>query len=574
MRNVLACIFIAIIPISVNAQYYNGYLQLDGSGTLTPFINSSTTLPNSNIAYALSMYDSTRIHPTNTVFHTPNGANYYGTGILIVRPDKTIAWNHSWIPMTNLANEQIAINKILSDPNGNIYIGGTYQGEVDLDPSAGTHIVTPFDLTHQQSFIAKFDINGNYLWSRNIESANTLSSVSNITDANILHNGNICFTGYFRGTVDFDPSLSFQYLTAANNNAKPFMLVLDTTGNFVSVRTNATGNIPNAQTLFSAYKVSNSGDTYLLYRVTDSVDVDFGMNSLFFSNPTPYVLAKYDTSMNLIWAHGLQPNVVNANMDTTQGTAIYVFGEFVGNTTLSNNSAVTSNGFEDIYYEKWDSTGTCLWAKSMGGTDFDYISGVKEYAGNLYLLYSYSNSINTNTGSNDITLSAGNSADIALSMLDLNANHLGSREIKSTASVWLQRNGFTLDGNLLNLNIRPYHAVDIAPGQISVVLNPQWNTPRSSVVVQWGLTSPLSLSPIDNFNSSFLYPNPASDILYINLISSQALSIWNMAGQRIKTFYGKEGLNKVNISDLAIGTYSLKGSINDKPRFSQFTIFR
>ena len=392
MKSFVTLIFVLVSSV-LSAQYYNGHFQLDGAGSFTPFIQSSTTLPNGNIAYAISQYESTALNPGNLVFYTLMANNNEGTGILVVRPDKTIAWSHAWNPLTNNFNERIISYKILSDLAGNIYLAGAYQGDVDLDPSTGTFLCNPLVWSHQNLFIIKLDVNGNYLWSKNFESANGQFLMSNITDANLMPNGTVCFVGDFNGSIDFDPGPATQVLSTTNNISKPFFLTLDTNGNFVNVLSNDIGSSANAYTLIAGHKINSVGESYILYNMSDSLDVDFGSNVVSYTIPTSYVLAKYDSNMRLIWSEGFHQNMKNANIDTANGTTVYVFGEFTGTITLHNNTTVTGNSFNDIYYEKWDSAGSCLWAKTMGGKNFDYITGMKEFAGRLYLLYSYADSL-------------------------------------------------------------------------------------------------------------------------------------------------------------------------------------
>lgn len=544
---------------SANAQFYNSHFQLDAAGTYAPFIHSSAAMPNGNIAYTMSLYDSTSFNPGNLNFYAPNTPNNSGTGIIVVRPNKTIAWSHTWHPLTDSFGERITSYKILSDANGNIYLAGSYQGKQDLDPSAATYLCNPNAWNHHNSFIIKLDVNGNFLWAKKFESANAQFVIANITDANILVNGNICFVGDFNGSIDFDPGPGVQILNTIDNIAKPFMLTLDPVGNFVSVRTNDVGSSTNTHSHINAYKINSLGESYILYRVSDTLDVDFGANTVLYTSPTPFALAKYDASMQLIWSKALHQNMELVNIDTSSGTDLFVFGQFVISTTLSNNTIVTSTGGDDIFYEKWDSAGNCLWAKTMGSTFNDYISSAKEYGGYLYLLNSYRGSLNTNTGSNDTTIISMGGTDVALSKLDLNGHHISTTDIKSNTDVWIQRNSLTLENGLLNLNIRPYLTADVAPGAAYVPVFPLWSVQRTVCIVQWGDNNPVGINDTKKNNQLAIYPNPASDVLNIQLETNERLIISTFLGQQLKVVQGEIGLNKINLKSLQNGTYIISG---------------
>lgn len=96
------------------------------------------------------------------------------------------------------------------DASDNIYIGGTYFGQVDLDPGPGTFTIgTPSFFGG--AFITKLDRNGNFMWGINYQmNGESLAAYSLKTD--ILKN--IYFTGTYYGTVDFDPTAAVYSLTS------------------------------------------------------------------------------------------------------------------------------------------------------------------------------------------------------------------------------------------------------------------------------------------------------------------------------------------------------------------------
>lgn len=100
---------------------------------------------------------------------------------------------------------------ITTDDNGNVYTLGYFQGTVDFDPGTGTTNLTSaggFDI-----FIQKLDANGNFVWVQQI--GGTISDYG--VELTIDAVGNMYTTGYFRGTVDFDPSVGISNLIAVGN---------------------------------------------------------------------------------------------------------------------------------------------------------------------------------------------------------------------------------------------------------------------------------------------------------------------------------------------------------------------
>jgi len=114
---------------------------------------------------------------------------------------------------------------IAVDVSGNVYTTGFFYGTADFDPGPGT-----FNLTsagYFNIFISKLDASGNFVWAKKLGGPSNNRGNSIAVDAS----GNVYTTGYFRGTVDFDPGSGTFNLTSAGNS-DIFISKLDASGNF------------------------------------------------------------------------------------------------------------------------------------------------------------------------------------------------------------------------------------------------------------------------------------------------------------------------------------------------------
>ena len=115
---------------------------------------------------------------------------------------------------------------IATDPAGNLLITGVYENTVDFDPGAGV-----FNLTSngdEDIFIQKLDSGGNFMWAKSMGGTVDDNGESIATDFLC----NVLTTGYFQGTVDFDPGAATFNLTS-NGNWDVYIQKLDATGNFI-----------------------------------------------------------------------------------------------------------------------------------------------------------------------------------------------------------------------------------------------------------------------------------------------------------------------------------------------------
>ena len=146
-------------------------------------------------------------------FHTPT---YVAGGIADFDPGTGTS------TLTNMGNEDMFIQKldasgnfvwvkgnqgtgtvnaegIVLDASGNIYTSGVFSSAVDFDPNATTNTLTAsfYDL-----FVQKLDASGNLVWVT--QSGGASAYVSGLGLA-IDASENLLSTGFFYGTVDFDP---------------------------------------------------------------------------------------------------------------------------------------------------------------------------------------------------------------------------------------------------------------------------------------------------------------------------------------------------------------------------------
>ena len=121
------------------------------------------------------------------------------------------------------------------DPSGNFYMTGATNFPFDLDPGPGvTTIGTGVSGAINASFLAKFDVNGDYQWGFQVGAPYQPSgSFTSCLVNSISADGNeIGLTGVFRDQVDFDPGSGLA-ITQATTLDEGFVLRVDASGNYI-----------------------------------------------------------------------------------------------------------------------------------------------------------------------------------------------------------------------------------------------------------------------------------------------------------------------------------------------------
>ncbi|HNR19974.1 MAG TPA: T9SS type A sorting domain-containing protein [Bacteroidia bacterium] len=240
------------------------------------------------------------------------------------------------------------------DNTGSIYITGSFNGDLDLDPGIGNHLVsaTTTAILDGDIFICKLDNIGNFLWGASFGSPGT-EQPNNILIDNF---GAVILSGIFTNTIDFDFGLGIASLTSFGSN-DVFLLRLDASGAFLWVR--QFGGV--ASDVGGGLEIDASGNIYLAGAFKDYADFDPGASVYGMSTQLSYLyntfLCKLDNSgafVNAISFFGHQNNPSNIAIDSYNNIIITgVFGynnnyivDFDPGNGISN---LASNGNGDLY---------------------------------------------------------------------------------------------------------------------------------------------------------------------------------------------------------------------------------
>ena len=217
----------------------------------------------------------------------------------------------------------------------------------------------------------------------------------------------------------------------------------------------------------AAYDVSSDslGNVYLTgYFSSDAVFSD--SISLVSSGGKDIFLAKYDSRGNCIWAlsagssgDDLATAVINDNSGN-----IFIGGAFSGTVSFGDDTVLESNGGEDVFIAKYDSSGSFIWAKSFGSIALDRLTDIDSHDGiNLSVSGYYSDTLIVDPDL-DTLFSAGTS-DILVARLDSSGNiewakGFGSQEFD-------QANGIATDDNG-NIYLTGFFADEVDFGDITI----------------------------------------------------------------------------------------------------------
>ncbi|NNL15076.1 MAG: T9SS type A sorting domain-containing protein [Flavobacteriaceae bacterium] len=219
---------------------------------------------------------------------------------------------------------------------------------------------------------------------------------------------------------------------------------------------------------------------------------------------------------------------------------IYTTGLFSGTTDFDpseNSFNLTSVGNSDIFISKMDSSGNLLWAKQIGGLDYEYAIFIdRDKNENLYITGNFRGNVDFNPGLGVNNLTAIGASDSFVVKLDNSGNFLWAKQFGGT--------GNYITGHSLDLDS------------------------QGNVYITGDFTGTVDFDPstgIHNLTSA------GSNDIYIAKLNSIGNLVW---AKRIGSYSGDEGVDiKVDTSgDYLYVTGAFRGTVDFNPDSAIFNL--
>ncbi len=533
----------------------------------------------------------------------------------------------------------------ITDAQGNFYMTGLYHGTVDFDTTAGTFLLTyqggidnivdgeadvyvaKYNATGELMwaknlveptfanmneerggsmiidednnlylsgftstrgfFVSKWDNDGNELWTRYFddEEANSVS-----TFALKKLNNSILVSGFFMGTVDFNPSsTAVNSVTAFNGDG--FLLSLSEEGNFDWVKQFRC----NGGVFLSGLEVDNANNIFLSGIFLGSVDLNpststttiITSNSVSGGAISSAFLAKYSSTGDLIWNRHLRgtapTDMFFPFIKKDSSNNILMTGSFKGVTSfLPTTTSVNSSEFYTSFLAKYDTNGTLNWAKQFGiptatQTSFftaSFTSNVLlDACDNIYVSGEFQGNCDFDPSSNEkILQSLTNTIDVFIGMYSPEGNHLWSMDIGNTGNpAFVDFNGYLPialtpnDDIVITGSYRGSFDFDPSATNAFLLNSNNSGVPNNAgvFIAKYGNPLACSLSNTTFIPTSFsITPNPAKEYLNLEFNSTDSdysISIYDLTGKLVFELKNIEiNEKRIGLPALTSGLYLVK----------------
>jgi hypothetical protein len=426
-------------------------------------------------------------------------------------------------------------NSVAADASGNVYLTGRFKSAT---LTFGSDILT--NSGNDDLFFVKYDAEGNVLWAKSIGGINYDAGNSVVTEAS----GNVYIAGYFSS-----PTITFGSTTLTNAGTYDmFLAKYDASGNVLWAKSVGGADDDGINSLVA----DASGNPYVTGYFA-SPTLTFGSTTLTNAGIYDVFMAKFDAGGNVLWAKsggGADDDEPFSAAADASGN-VYSAGYFSSPTITFGSTTLISEGSQDIFLVKYDSSGNELWAKSAGGTDYDVThSVVADVSGNTYVT-GYFESPAITFGSTTLT-SAGN-GDVFLAMYDANGNVLwaistGGPNFDEGTSVVTD-----IPGNIYCSGNFSSSTITFSPITLT-------NAGSNDMFLAKLESSIMGINDVSRSVSISIYPNPVSNTITIALpptvpANNTTLCIYNVNAQQVISCRITEPQFILDIGTLPRGVY-------------------
>ncbi|MDZ4756511.1 MAG: T9SS type A sorting domain-containing protein [Bacteroidota bacterium] len=437
-------------------------------------------------------------------------------------------------------------NSVSIDASENIYTTGFYQDDADFDPS--NTIYTLKSQGGTEIFISKLDSSGKFVWAKRIGATSDDQALSIVSD----DLGNVYTTGFFIGTVDFNPGPPKYDMTAAGG-ADAYVVKLDAKGNFAWAK-----QISGKGTeLGNSITLDKFGNLYSTGYFDSTVDFDPGASvyNITSHNSLDIFVYKFDTSGNFKWAYsfGGTQTELGQSIITDKFGDVYTVGYFSDTANFGIDTAQTnqliSGGSSDMFIHKIKQC-----AASNADTNIQACYNVK-----------LNNKNYDSTGIYYDTIANVRGCD-SLITLHITIDKIDTAVIKNGNILTAKATGKTYQWIDCNKNYTPI------AGQTSQSFKPVLNGDYAVIITFGNCTYTTICHNINNAgiaeqNQNYIqiFPNPTQGNFTINFSNirrgeqNATLKIYNITGQVVlyKNNISGDSFN-TNISEFGEGIYLLE----------------
>jgi hypothetical protein len=510
-----------------------------------------------------------------TSIQANGGWDFY---VLKLDPNGNLLWVKDFGSNSSIYDEEAT--DLVLDADNNIYITGSFRGQIDFDPGAAVYNMSAgggLGYGSEELFILKLTSDGNFVWA-DCPGTEMYTRGTSIT----VDNGFVYTTGYFSDHIDLSMGAGTQVVSTVDQN-DIFLLKMDTAGNVVWGK--AIGGNDDQEARGIAVE---AGDIFITGAFKDTVDFDPGAGTMILDGNVSFdadnaFVCKFNSGGNLTWAKQIGDNpyarVSGTNLTVDNVGNVYLTGNHFGAVDFDPGAGVQidTSFKQSIYAIKLDNSGSLTWYKSLKAyTNESLNTGYAislDASDNIFITGTFKDSIDLDPGAGlDKEICIGGS-DIFMVKLDASGNYVWGERLGGNNSVYDADAGYDLKivGTEIYFAGTFADVIDCDPG--FGIINATSNGFSDLLVVKFGQNNTGLNEYQGTYVSLLLYPNPAQHSVFIQMEGLAAacevqLQLMDITGKIVqqKQVQANGGSNQftMDVTDLTPGIYMIRINVGGK----------
>ncbi|MDD1447496.1 FG-GAP-like repeat-containing protein, partial [Dolichospermum sp. ST_sed8] len=334
--------------------------------------------------------------------------------------------NQVWAKQIGGADDD-SITSTTTDSLGNIYASGSFNGTTNI---YGQQLISNGG---NDIFIAKFDSQGNRVWSKQIGGSG-LDYVNSLTTDSL---GNVYVSGYFNGTIN----IYGEQLISGYGSSEAFIAKFDSQGNRVWAKQIGSSDFSS----INSVTTDSLGNIYVSGSFDQTAYID-GQQLTSGPYGSDGFIAKFDSQGNRVWIKQIGSYYSDSvdSITTDSLGNVYASGDFNGTINIDGQE-LTGYSVSNVFIAKLDNQGNRVWAKQIGGSIFDSVNSLTtDSLGNIYVSGYFYETINID----GIELTSNGSSDGFIAKFDSQGNRVWIKQIGGLNSDYVYGTSIDSSGNI------------------------------------------------------------------------------------------------------------------------------
>lgn len=478
---------------------------------------------------------------------SPITASYFSNGTKFFAKFDSLG-NCLWLKKIEGTNT-FTINSAIIDNNNNIIIG--CRSSSNLTNTVSLDDTTPIiQIEGNNFFIAKFDTNGTFLWSKKQDlGINYGSFLGSLT---LGENDTFYASGAYSSSGMAIDGIILPINSFGNSNM--FIIHFNSDGTIIWIK-----GFGDDTMNYDAPNIHFYGGNLFLTSFTDS-DISFESVNIIVPQSPYYFQFILKMSSTGTPISGHEANLPFSDLSYINkefyGNYMYVYGSFDESQLNINGTILNRIGNRDIFIIKFNLNGSFVWAKNFGYSNHPMLIQdiFVDTADNIYLAADTST---PNLVFGTSTINNFGQYSTLIGKLNSTGDPIWAKNIANNLS---NQHNFpqtiTKANNLIHV-FGMFNYEQLNFDNISVVFNPSPVTSFAESKIYYGSINESTLNTEDFNSNALIYPNPTKDYLNLNSdYNNKTYKIIDISGRIIQQGSIIDSF-KINISDLNKGLYLL-----------------